>query len=666
MKLETTGNDFTINTSCYILKYKAAEPLYVNIRFSNDLGGKLFIASGCDRDDDIDSLVKLGTPKVKALPEKIEISFTGKTTCWDKVEYTFVCLDDRVLYGYTVYGSGKLENARFFEGFLADDPKMKDFFYPYINTLNNKMTYKRPWKFFAASSKPNFEKLYSFNINPADVREGMYYENMHVRVNGDRAYNGGDWLATPPPYLYLLNNKQEVDWLSAGLLVNKGENNFCEFQYLGGEGFGFNLTYDGYTEIDGSWTSPQMMITLHNTTDPYVVLEDYVEYLRENDFVTKKDRSHQPRWWHEPIFGGWGEQMFLSNYHILCKQQKKGEKIGCGAAGMALCSRKAYDQMLATLEEKGVFPTILIVDNRWFLQDRMLDVDEEIWPDMKGWIKQQHEKGRKVILWVSMFSHLPNKGGADVSPQMCVPFNDTNAYSLEIDTNVFYKAYNEPRKKIRVPRKDAANYKNGEFVLNPLNEEYQKYLRQKIQYLISPDGLDADGFEFDYTHFLWLFGHPRDLGLKQWGAETLHTISKFYHDEAKAVKKDALIITHTFNPYFDDCLDMLRLQDIYTDRAEVNEQFGHRARVAHRVCPNCCVHTDQHPIPSLHAWRKYMPLQPQIGNPCLYYVSGMETTHEEFEECDWQMLREVWGEYDKKLTAKYGPKIVKKNLQSVK
>jgi hypothetical protein len=101
---------------------------------------------------------------------------------------------------------------------------------------------------------------------------------------------------------------------------------------------------------------------------------------------------------------------------------------------------------------------------------------------------------------------------------------------------------------------------------------------------------------------------------------------------------------------------MLRLQDIYTDRAEVNEQFGHRAKVAQKVCPGCCIHTDQHPMPSLHAWRKYMPYQPQIGNPCLYYVSGMETTHEEFEECDWQMLRDIWSEYDKKLTAKYSPK----------
>ena len=242
MECKKTAKGFVIDASRYILEYNASEPMYVDVKFSNGLGGKLFVASGCDRDDYIDSLVSLGTPKVEEASGTIEISFTGRTTCWDRVEYIFMCLDDRVMYGYTVHGNGRLENARFFEGFLADDSKMQEFFYPYINVLNIKMPYKRPWKFFARSSIRRFEKLYSFNINPADVREGMYYENMLVRVNGDRSYHGGDWLATPPPFIYLLNNKEETDWLSMGLLVNRGENNFCEFQYLGGEGFGFNLT----------------------------------------------------------------------------------------------------------------------------------------------------------------------------------------------------------------------------------------------------------------------------------------------------------------------------------------------------------------------------------------------------------------------------------------
>ena len=655
MELKKRNNGFLVEASCYTLGFDAAEPMHVDLRFNNGLGGKLFVASGCDKDEWIDSLISLSAPEVKETAEATEIVFVGKTNCWDRVEYTFTCLKDRVLYGYTVHGRGRIENARFFEGFLNNDPRMEEAFYPYFQGAHRSMVYKRPWKYFAQSSTPTFEKLYSFSINSSDTREFMYFEDMVLRVNGNRRYLGGDWLVTPPPYIYLLNNEEETHWLSVGLLVPKGENNFCEFQYLGGKGFGFNLTYDGYTQVEGSWASPKMMIAMHGTTDPYAALDDYVSYLRENGHVAKKDRSVQPRWWHEPIFGGWGEQMFLSDYFKVYRMKEKPE--GCGFAGPGHCTREAYDKMLATLEEKGIAPTILIVDNRWFEEDRMLDIDEQAWPDMKGWIAEQHEKGRKVILWVSMWWHQPGHGGADLSEGLSLRFDESNAYHLEINPDVFYPACGLERKKVRKPNPHLDACRGGNYAVDPLNPEYDHYLREKINYLISPEGLNADGFEFDYTHALWVEeGNPRGLGLQQWGAELLHTLTKIYHDAAKAAKEDALIITHTFNPYFDDCIDMLRLQDIYTDRAEVNGQFGHRARLAQAVCPDCAIHTDQHPMPSLHAWRKYMPYQQELGNPCLYYVTGIETTYEEFEECDWQMLRDVWGEYDKKLTAQYGPK----------
>lgn len=661
MKFEQSNGNFTVKTDSYTLGFDQNNPMYLDLNFKSGLGSDLFVASGCDKEDWIDSLVSLDKPQTNEKDDIVEITFNAKTTCWERVEYKFECLEDRVLYSYTVNGSGRVENARMLEGFMDKDPRMEEAFYPYFQGAHRSMVYKRPWKYFARSSKPNFEKVYSFSINSSDTREVMYYENSTLRVNGDRTNLGGDWLVTPPPYIYILNNKNETDSISMSLLVNKGENNFCEFQYLGGEGFGFNLTYDCYLKVEGSWTSPKLMLAQHDTNDPYKALEDYVSYLRSNDYVNTKDRSDKPRWWHEPIFGGWGEQMFMSDYFKTYKLKEVPE--GCGFAGPTHCTRKAYDKMLATLEEKGIAPTILIVDNRWFLEDKMLDVDQQAWPDMKGWIAEQHQKGRKVILWVSMWSHNASAWGTDVPESMSLPFTSDDVYKREINPNVFYDACEMEKKKVRVEEEvvdkkaditlDTASSK---LAVNPLNTEYQKYLAEKIHYLISPEGLDADGFEFDYTHWLWSNGSPRDLPIDQWGMEILHTLTKLYHDAAKKAKSDALIITHTYNPYFDDCIDMLRLQDIYTDRKEVNGQFGHRAKLASIVCPDCCVHTDQHPMPSLHAWRTYMPYQPEIGNPCLYYVSGIETTYEEFEESDWQMLRDVWSQYDKKLTEKCGPK----------
>ena len=139
-------------------------------------------------------------------------------------------------------------------------------------------------------------------------------------------------------------------------------------------------------------------------------------------------------------------------------------------------------------------------------------------------------------------------------------------------------------------------------------------------------------------------------------AQAVHHLVKIYHDEAKATKRDALIISHTFSPYFDDIVDMLRLQDIYTDNADIRDQMEHRARVGRISCPGCVIHTDQHPMPSLAAWRSYARFQEKIGNPCLYYVTGVETTHEPFAEEDFQLLRDTWAAYHKKLDKEYGPK----------
>jgi hypothetical protein len=84
--------------------YQVARPLYLDIAFTSGIGAEVFVASGCDRDDGIDELVELSAPVVDKSSEQTVLSFTAQTTLWDKVEYTFTCTEDKLLYGYTVYG----------------------------------------------------------------------------------------------------------------------------------------------------------------------------------------------------------------------------------------------------------------------------------------------------------------------------------------------------------------------------------------------------------------------------------------------------------------------------------------------------------------------------------------------------------------------------------
>jgi hypothetical protein len=645
----SNSNDVIIQAEDYTFVYSPQNELYVNLAFSNGVGADLFVASGCDRDEWIDELIEISLPVVEEGKSGVIVTFTAKTTAWDKVEYIFTLTENRVVYHYKVFGSGKLETVRFFEGFLRNDPRMLEKFYPYFCGPGRHLSSHRPLKEFIRSSKPKFSNVYSYGINSMDKRVIGFYEEMNIRVNGDRHYMGGDWLATPAPFLYLMGNEDAEHWVTLGLAVKPGENRFMGYRYLGGEGFGLDIDYMGQTAIENIWESPAIMMEPCGQ-DKYVALESYVAYLTEKHYVKRVDRSGLPEWWKMPIFGGWGEQVFLSNRwdNFFSGQHDDWENDNCHL----FCTQSVYEDMLAKLEAKGIDPTILIIDNRWFNDKAHLDVDPKLWPDLKGFIAAQHEKGRKVILWVSPWSYNRSAKGKDVPVSEHMFVDESELFNLSIDTDVFYEACKREHKKVRNSEelpKETLTDANWKFVADPQNLAYRTRVKDKIKHLLSPEGLNADGFEFDYTHFVPKFRATKPIIEREerldWGVEALYTMIKLYYDAAKAIKPDALMISHTFNPYFNDITDMLRLQDIYTDNRSIVKQMDHRAQIAKRVCPGCVIHTDQHPMPSLDAWREYAKYQPVIGNPCTYYVTGIETTHELLTDEDFATLKSIWDEY---------------------
>ena len=642
-----------VDNGAYRVEHDEAKAGYLTIAFGSGIGAEFYAASGCDRDDGIDELVELSGPDVTEDGGTTRIVFTGKTTLWEKVEYVFACHAEKIVYSYTVHGSGALETVRFFEGFLVDDPRMNDAYYPYFCGPGRHMAHHRGVKEFMHSSLPHFERVYSFCINSIDKREFGYYESVNIRVDGDRHYMGGDWLATPSPFLYLMGNRDRKNWVSLGLAVKCGEGGFMGYEYLGGEGFGLSVDYQGYTSVEGSWQSPAIVIR-ETGEDVYEALDRYVEHLAETGCMKKVDRSDIPTWWKKPIFGGWGEQVYHSNRWSNYFSGEHDDWSHDNVDGF--CNQKAYETMLETLESKNVDPTILILDNRWFKTGDQLEIDTDLWPDLKGFIKAQHGKGRKVILWTSPWSYCMCNKGKTVPIDEHMFVDEDGLYDVEIDTDVFYPACKREHVKTRryyplpAPTLTDAHWR---YVPDPQNPAYVKRVQDRIRYLLSPDGLDADGFEFDYTHFLPKFRGTRPVTPREektrWGIEALHGIIKLYYDGAKAAKSDAVIISHTFNPYFNDVVDMLRLQDIYTDRRSIVPQMNHRAQIAMRAAPGCAIHTDQHPMPSLEAWREYAKFQPTIGNPCTYYVTGIETTREKFTDEDYRMLSDIWGKYNEEL-----------------
>ena len=218
---------------------------------------------------------------------------------------------------------------------------------------------------------------------------------------------------------------------------------------------------------------------------------------------------------------------------------------------------------------------------------------------MKGWIARRHQAGQHVLLWWKAW----DAQGLDPALTVC----DASGQPVGVD---------------------------------PSNPAYESRLRQIVASLLGPDGLDADGFKIDFTART-----PSGPGLSHhgdaWGAELLYQLLAIIYSEAKRAKPDALIITHTPNPYFRTVTDMIRLNDVNTGQA-VLPQMLHRARVAQAACPDLLIDSDNWQMPDRATWRSYLGIQGRLGVPSLYYASHVDLSRESFEEGDYAAIAKVW------------------------
>ena len=110
-----------------------------------------------------------------------------------------------------------------------------------------------------------------------------------------------------------------------------------------------------------------------------------------------------------------------------------------------------------------------------------------------------------------------------------------------------------------------------------------------------------------------------------WGVAALHRLVARIRTTAKAIKPDALVITHTVHPSFGDVTDMVRTNDVLehdvTGRpVSVAAQLRARFEIVAGVLPGYPVDTDQWPMPNRAEWLDYAETQAGLGVPALYYL----------------------------------------------
>lgn len=424
-------------------------------------------------------------------------------------------------------------------------------------------------------------------FNPEPTSAEVYHftpdGNSVIDLQGVPLPGKSGWFFTPPPFCFAL--ELPSGWLALGVEAAAGQNRFADFRYHGQPAaFYLSLAYEGHTAVDGRYLLPA--IRFHFAPDEYAGLAAYVRQAHPGLFVAGREGADsRPRWWRTPIFCGWGAQCHLAARH--------------GGCGPDYARQEHYEAFIQTLEANGLHPGIVVLDDKWQASYGENRVDEQKWPDLPGFIARQHAAGRKVLLWLKAWD------AEGLPASECI----INAAELPV-------------------------------AFDPTRPAFARRLRTAIRRMLSPSGYNADGFKVDFTARI-----PSGPGLRchgdSWGLELMKAYLEILYTEAKRVKPEALVMTHTPHPYLAEVVDMIRLNDINTG-SPVNPAMTHRAKIAALACPSALIDTDNWPMPDKAAWREYLQLQPHLGVPSLYYATHIDATGEALEAEDYRLIRETW------------------------
>jgi hypothetical protein len=509
---------------------------------------------------------------LEVLPPRLvddRVELERRSTMWERALTTIVCGDTQLELRFSVRGRGDLDAVELLalRALLADRPTG-----------------------LLPSGYPVGELTKLFCPNPAHAT-GIrpIHEPATIGVTGDGEPGRHHWFFTPAPLYFAFAPEDESEWVDLGLCAPVEDLTFVEAAYAPRDGgFHLRLEYEGHTTVDGDFAAPALVLT-PGVPDPYAGLRRHRDDLAARGAAPPVDERETPDWWSEPMFCGWGAQFHLFET--------------TGLSAMAQATQPNYDAFLARLEDEGVSPGTVVIDDKWQVAYGTNEPDETKWPDLRGWIAGQHERGRRVLLWWKAWDP------EGLPPELCV----------------------------RTPA--------GEPVaVDPSNREAREAIAAQMARLIGPDGVDADGLKIDFTARTPSGGALEHAG-GAWGIALLHELLAVVRDAVKAAKPDALLVTQTPHPAFVDVADMIRLNDMIGGHDSVVAQMRFRADVIRAACPELLVDTDDWRIPSLAAWREYLEIKPELGVPSLYYATHVDATGEAFSKADYHLLRSVWNRW---------------------
>lgn len=581
---------WTVQAETYALTFAADRPFVYVYGPGGEKILELFALSSIQPLHGRDDTAAVEAWRVVDDGDEVICTLQARSSIWAGKTYRFRCAAQRFRYEMSVEGRGRLAEVNYFGGYSSASLR---------------------WGSGFSYSGQRFSQGFTPEPNSAEAAYFAPGGVAAIDLMGVPVPGRDDWFFTPPPFCFafavgapLASAQVGVDlasvptWLALGVEAAAGCNRFTAYTYHGRrDAFHLSLDFEGYTEVKGEYTLPAIgfdfaaseweALAAHLTPRSPLLATEKMSPGEGKKGMRTSASSVEP-WWHEPIFCGWGAQSNVA-------REREGR-------APDYARQDIYEEFLATLEQRGVHPGTVVIDDKWQATYGENDVDEAKWPDPRGFVDARHAAEQRVLLWLKAWDP------EGVPPEECI----RNAAGLPI-------------------------------AVDPTNPAFERRMRAGIRRMLGVGGYGADGFKVDFSARI-----PSGPGMLQygdaWGLELLRVWLLILRDEAKQVKPDALIITHTPHPYLTDLVDMIRLNDINTGQP-VLEAMRRRAAVARLACPTALIDTDNWPMPDKATWRAYTSIQPELGVPALYYVTHIDATGEPLGEEDYALIRETWARH---------------------
>ena len=215
----------------------------------------------------------------------------------------------------------------------------------------------------------------------------------HKILIGNRVTPEAATRFTPPPFAAVIMGEGQKTLFA--LKARKGWHlwNFVEFK-ASSSGIEISVDLEGHTNATEALKNISMGIVPGNPGEkPMQLLSRGTASLYP--WTLDVSEKHVPEWWLRPIYCGWGDQVATS-----LAMEGPGQE--CRA--MAYCIQGLYERWIKRLEESGVPVGTVIIDAGWSPAGT-LEPNRIQWPDLRGFIQRQHDKNRRVLLWLATFLH---------------------------------------------------------------------------------------------------------------------------------------------------------------------------------------------------------------------------------------------------------------------